>query len=411
MNFNKNLNKFTDQIAVIGGGRWSRVLLQVLCEIVPCSVKISSHSRHNLKGMTKWSNKNGYSDRIKIFKNYPKITLGKSCAIIVANATKDHEKVVKWAISKNLPVLVEKPITLNYNTTKNLINLAITKKTYLGVSHVFLFAKYINCFSKIVTKLNHVKDIKVKWIDPLIENRHGEIKKYDPAVPIFIDWLPHIISILDLFFPKSTHIVQNIELNKGGSRIKIYMLLRNTNCEISLIRNGSKRKRSFEIKTDKENLTLDFTNEPGKITSNNKLYNIDFPQKNEVKPLSGMLLAFLNGAAGGLKDIRLDVSKGLNSMKIIDEISYIYEKEMFLWLNKKFSKLEDDIDSDTQYALIEIIYKFEHDTTIPINQRIEYVYKNIKKFCETMFVYENKEITLKLIRLIVSRGKKESFLL
>ena len=180
-----------------------------------------------------------------------------------------------------------------------------------------------------------------------------------------------------IFFPRSNHI-KKISDFKGGSRVKIYTLLKNTNCEISLVRNGSKRKRSFEIKTDEKNLTLDFTNEPGKILSDNKLYNINFSQEKELKPLSGMLLAFLNGAAGGLKDVRLDVNKGLNSMKIIDQISYFYEKKMLLWLNRKFAKLEADIDFDTQYALIEIINKFEHDT-YSINQRIEYVYKHIKK--------------------------------
>ena len=92
-----------------------------------------------------------------------------------------------------------------------------------------------------------------------------------------------------------------------------------------------------------------------------------------------MLLAFLNGAAGGLKDVRLDVNKGLNSMKIIDQISYFYEKKMLLWLNRKFAKLEADIDFDTQYALIEIINKFEHDTTIPINQRIGVCIQTYKK--------------------------------
>ena len=263
MKSKKSFNKFTDRIAVIGGGRWSRVLLQVLYEIVPSSVEISSHSKHNVIGMKKWAHKNGLINRIKIFKNYPKISQGKSCAIIVANATQDHEKVVKWALSNYLPVLVEKPITLNYDTTKSLINLARMSKTYLGVSHVFLFAKHIDVFSNLVVKLNDIRDIKVNWIDPLYEKRHGEIKKYDPAVPIYVDWLPHIISILDFFFPRSNHIIKNIRLYKGGSRVKIYTLLKNTNCEISLVRNGSKRKRSFEIKTD-EKINLDFINEPGK---------------------------------------------------------------------------------------------------------------------------------------------------
>ena len=409
MESKNKINKFTDQIAVIGGGRWSRVLLQVLCKIVPSSVEISSHSKHNVSGMIKWSHNYGFNNRIKFFKNYPKVFLGKSCAIIVANAARDHEKVVKWAVSKYLPVLVEKPIALNYTSALYLANLAKVNKTYLAVSHVFLFAKYINDFSKITTNLKHINNIKIKWIDPKIENRYGEVKKYDPAVPIFVDWLPHIISILQCFLPHSSHIIKNLKLYKGGSRVKIYILLGNVNCEIDLVRNSSERKRSFEVKTNKENFTLDFANEPGKIISDKGTYNINIAWENKPKPLSAMLLAFLTGAAGEVKDIRLDLQTGLSTMKIIDEISSSYTNELLLWLNNKFLKLKNVVDSDLHYAFSEIIYKYDPNSTIPINQRIEYLYKNIKKDYGTSLYFENKKNSLELIRLIILRGKTKSY--
>ena len=122
-----------------------------------------------------------------------------------------------------------------------------------------------------------------------------------------------------------------------------------------------------------------------------------------------MLLAFLTGAAGEVKDIRLDLQTGLSTMKIIDEISSSYTNELLLWLNNKFLKLKNVVDSDLHYAFSEIIYKYDPNSTIPINQRIEYLYKNIKKDYGTSLYFENKKNFLELIRLIILRGKTKSY--
>ena len=53
--------------------------------------------------------------------------------------------------------------------------------------------------------------------------------------------------------------------------------------------------------------------------------------------------------------------------------------------------MKNVVDSDLHYALSEILYKYDPNSTIPINQRIEYLYKNIKKDCKTSLYFENKE--------------------
>ena len=72
-------------------------------------------------------------------------------AIIVVNAASDHEESVEWALGQGCPVLVEKPFCLNFFAAQRLANLALTKNRYLATAHVFLFASYVETFSKLVS--------------------------------------------------------------------------------------------------------------------------------------------------------------------------------------------------------------------------------------------------------------------
>ena len=138
----KNHSTYPDHVAVIGGGRWARVLLEVLSGIVPPFVQISVHSPRNSQSMLTWASARGLGERIQVSSIYPEVTAGESCAVIVANAARDHEKAIEWALSRCLPVLVEKPITLSFAATQRLSELAISQKTYLAAAHVFHFARF-----------------------------------------------------------------------------------------------------------------------------------------------------------------------------------------------------------------------------------------------------------------------------
>ena len=88
-----------DSVAVIGGGRWARVLAEVLCNLVPPSSSISVHSRHNAGSMSNWISERGLGDRIHVSSQWPQFDLAVSHAVVVANAARDHEEAIEWALS------------------------------------------------------------------------------------------------------------------------------------------------------------------------------------------------------------------------------------------------------------------------------------------------------------------------
>ena len=402
----EELDPCPDNIAVIGGGRWARVLTEVLCGLVPPCVRIFVHTPHNAVGMSEWASERGFGQRIQVSSDFPKHLSGKSNVVIVANAARDHEKVIEWALAEGVPVLVEKPLTLNFAASQRLADLARYQKTYFAAAHVFLFASYVETFSKLIADENSIQLIRVHWMDPQSESRHGEVKNYDPGLTVYADWLPHVISILGTLTVGQALICKKLEFLRGGAHLKIDLQLGDIPCEIELVRNGNCRQRIIEVTTQQQKILLDFASEPGTVVSDSKVLCGDMDWDVKPKPVSRMLGAFLQGAAGGVRDERLDIEIGLRASRAIDQVSSLYHSALFPWLSEKLIMIQDDGDSDLRYALTEILYVEDPYSSVPIGQRIDYVCRHIKEYASsslnTNLLFDHP---VELIRMILKQGK------
>ena len=408
--YNKNLNACPDNVAVMGGGRWARVLVEVLCGLVPPSVGISVHSPRNAGAMSVWVSERGLEQRIRVSSGWPNFSSGASNAMIVANAACDHEKAIEYALAKGVPVLVEKPLTLNFAASRRLADLACSQNTYFAAAHVFLFARYVEAFSKIITDENSIQFIRVHWMDPLSENRHGEAKSYDPGLSIYADWLPHIISTLGTLTSSQTQICEKLEFLRGGAHLKIDLQLGDIPCVVELVRNGNCRQRIIEVTTQQKKITLDFAREPGTIVSAASVICGDSDWDIKPKPVAKMLEAFLQGAAGGIQDARLDIAIGLRSSQVIDQTFPLYRAALFPWLSKQILMLKDGDDSDFRYALSEIIYVEDPHSSVLIGQRIDYACRRIKELAISSLNAELFDCPVEVIQRILKQGKITSYL-
>lgn len=406
----ENHRIWPEHVAVIGGGRWARVLLEVLCGLVSPSVRISAHSPHNAQAMFAWASARGLERRIQACPDYPQVTTVKSVAVIVANAARDHEKAIEWALSRRLPVLVEKPVTLSSAATQRMADLAISQKTYLASAHVFLFARYVTAFSKLLNGADGIQAIRVLWMDPRAESRYGEAKSYDPGLTIYADLLPHVLSILGALSPNSIQLGRRLEALRGGAHLKMDVRLGDIPCEIELVRNGASRQRLIEAVTRNGLTSLDFAKEPGTIISAASARCGDPAWDVEPRPAATMLRTFLRGAAAGIYDERLDIGTGLHASRIIDQLSPAYHTAVSAWLRKKYSSPEEEDDVDLRYALSEIIYVEEPLSSVPAEQRVEYVYRHLKEALISPLRPEYESRPVELIRHILKQGKLVSYL-
>ena len=371
---------WTEYIVVIGGGRWARVLLEIISSLTPVSVKISVHSPKNYTAMAEWTLSCGLDNRIEVFPHYPNTITEKICVVIVANSANDHEKAIEWALLNHLPVLVEKPVTKSFLASQRVVNLAKIQKTYLATAHVFLFASYIEKFSKLVSNEKNISSVRVVWTDMQSEWRYGEKKIYDPGLPIFADCLPHILSILGSFIPSPAKVSENILCLNGGAHLKLILVLGLIPCEIEMARNHNSRQRIIEVNTGKRKLTLDFSFEPAVICSDiTKVDEDNIGWSYKPKPVANMLLAFFQAVAGIYFDSRLDHLIGLRANQVIDEVTIIYRDALSQLLNDELEKGSNEISSDLLYIFTEILHINDPDSVVPLEQRINYLYRTLKE--------------------------------
>ena len=100
----KNTTNWPEQVAIIGGGRWARVLTTAIDIVAPEFVSLSIHTPNNIAQMTIWAKNNNLRHRVKIFDGYPELNEKLICPVIIANAARNHEKAIEWALSRRMPV-------------------------------------------------------------------------------------------------------------------------------------------------------------------------------------------------------------------------------------------------------------------------------------------------------------------
>jgi hypothetical protein len=302
-------------IVIAGGGRWARVFITEIDGLLPPDCQVVVFTPRNIQGMQDWVGEREWQQNYIIIEDRPQ--LGRSSVLIVANATHDHSEVVKYGLQAGATVLVEKPAAMNLEEFAEYELLEQQHGGRLLTAHVFLFARYIGRFKESLELMNGVKELSFTWRDPINEIRHGERKSYDPLTPIYLDVLPHVVSILDFLFPDNAIEYHQIENIADG------VALLNLNCgpvvvRLVLERDVSKRVRLIEAK-DREGkgIMLDFTNGAGRIYDGLAWDVADKLWDKGLRPVASMLETLVSSLRTGRFDARLEWKVARHTLELI----------------------------------------------------------------------------------------------
>ncbi|HIF61329.1 MAG TPA: hypothetical protein EYQ26_17915 [Rhodospirillales bacterium] len=94
---------------------------------------------------------------------------------------------------------------------------------------------------------------------------------------------------------------------------------------------------------------------------------------------------------------------------MIDQITPLYRAALLPWLINEFVNYQDCIRSDLRYALVEILQMNDSNSMVPMEQRIDYLYRNLKE----LILESNDEAKKRIddaIGLIIKQGKNTSYL-
>jgi len=272
---------------------------------------------------------------------------------------------------------VEKPFTLTSAETQRLMTQAAGLGTHLAASHVFLFARYLEHFCALIAA-ERVNQITFFWADPRAEIRHGERKSFDPSLPIHLDVLPHISSILGALLPAMPQSCTALSATHGGAELNLSLRIGAISCSVRLARNADQRERRIEVSTDRRHYTLDFTTIPEVSTSDGSIINPDPDWGIKAGPLATMLKAYLRGAATGASDPRLSPARALQGNQLADQADPHYRQAMDEWLAEALPKTTTDAEAPIRYALRERFYAGRYADAAAIEARVTTVIQSLR---------------------------------
>jgi len=334
-------------VALVGGGRWARVIAGVLLEIPNVAIRV--HTTSNAHGMQEWARERA-ADRIEISSAWPDAAALPPAAVIVANASHDHAGAAAAALREGLPTLVEKPLALSEAGAADLIDLAHRHAALLAISRVPLFARYLERFAHEAARRPRAQAAQIIWEDPRAEQRYGEAKRYDPRLPVLTDALPHVLAILRTLCGGGLACL-GLAMTQGGMRTSLQLACGGMPCSVVLARNSDTRRRTIQLQTSPEPLRLDFSQEPGRLTFDGREHDGDPEWNFAPRPLARMLRTFLGCAASGTADERLDAQSAIEECRIADTAVALYCSRQLEWLA---GRLGAPLDYEICYALSEI---------------------------------------------------------
>jgi predicted dehydrogenase len=273
-------------------------------------------------------------------------------AVIVANAARDHARAVEWALDARLPTLVEKPFTDSADDTARLVARARRDGTPLCAAHVMMFAGYLESLARRVSA--RVPDaLRIEWRDPREEVRHGERKRFDASVPVYLDCLPHVVSVLSLLWPRATLRGELLDVERGGARVRLQLRVDAAVCEVTLERNAAERARRITLEGTPA-VDLDFTREPGELRLDGIAVGADPDWSSRPRPMTAMVAAFIAVVAGATPDPRLDADIAVHAGQLIDWAAPLYNSRRLSWLEEALVSRPDS-DDESRYALAELL--------------------------------------------------------
>lgn len=324
----------TNTILFFGGGRWARILILACINLKKENWKIVVYTPRNLLGMQSWIDQNDLSEKVEVISDLTCIKNQIQAAIVV-NAVKDHVSSINWALDQGIALMVEKPMALNSVDLLFLLNKAKQKNVALVPAHIFLFCDYLYQFKEILVSEDEIETISIDWVDPKNEVRYGEGKTYDASLYVIADWLPHIMSILSMVIPTSILDTKfkELELQHGGSDVKLDLSSGSITIQISMIREGAARLRMLRV-TSKSGKTfsINFTKEPGYIYIDGECMEYETSWSEVYRPTTKMVHSFINFVESGKEDEVLKVDIALKTCQLLDEIYPIYSVERRKWL-------------------------------------------------------------------------------
>ncbi|HHT22221.1 MAG TPA: Gfo/Idh/MocA family oxidoreductase [Bacteroidales bacterium] len=182
------------KICVIGGGRWGQNHIRTLFELGNLGGIVESNPKRLEDLLSKYPVE-GFTDLDKALeKDFDGFTVAAPAPL--------HYEIAKKILEKGKSVLVEKPMTLSTETSKELVELAKKNNAQLMVGHVLLFHPAIIKIKELIDS-GKIGDLYYLYSTRL---NLGTVRTEEN---VFWSFAPHDISVLDYFVGHASESIES----------------------------------------------------------------------------------------------------------------------------------------------------------------------------------------------------------
>lgn len=284
------------RIAILGGGRWARVLVQVLGQII-------QHPGPWYRSEIIWATDGGRAAAEQLVRSQgwsnirvvPRQALptDELDAAVVASTPTRHVSDCLALLHRSVPTLCEKPIALTAADALQLLRLAEEPQCPLGIDLTFAYADYLTNFADRTSEVD-LRHVEIHWHDPWSEERHGERKHPDIYTDYVSDMFPHCWTILRTIRPDAVlGPVRDVAYSPHEVVLEMDAEFASAaSVTLSLSRRAAARRRRVSI--NRGRFLLDFSSEPGWTQEGGVRWENHWGSD---RPLTKSLLDFLRVAA------------------------------------------------------------------------------------------------------------------
>ena len=362
---------------LLGSGRWAKIIAAQLPRAFGRNTAINVVTSRDSKDVAEdFSN---FGVRLAtIADDLPTDLMSDINFSIVCGSTNSNINSVSKSISSGLNFYVEKPFSLNATDVQFLVNKANAHELNTYPSNVFYFQNniYNLVFAHEKTQGRCFYDyIKFTWTDKREVDAYSGSLKYNPALTVFEDVLPHLLPIACKFIDVSSLDLYAVNVDRWGQAVQLNFRAKNSEIDINIERNGEKRRRLLHLTKDGKTLHYDFSTHEGSVDYV-KQY-MPHGQGRSLGPLSLSLFDF----------VRSSKSKKIspfNNLKYTNLTLELFPKinEQYIGQLKKLSAGFDRSNTDAihcpDYLLNEITARLS-DTAIDCNYTDRNIMNEVKQ--------------------------------
>jgi predicted dehydrogenase len=202
------------KVAIVGLGYWGQNLIRNFSSLDGCSVAYACDVRaESLSSLSK------KFPSVKCTSSYNEVLNDKSVdAVVIATPVFSHFELARMALLAQKHVLVEKPLSSNYQQASELFELSQRSNRILMVDHTFLYTSAVQKMKKLLVEGTIGK---VKYFDSTRIN----LGLFQPDINVLWDLAPHDISILNYLIDEEPYSVNatGVSHTKNGIENIAYM--------------------------------------------------------------------------------------------------------------------------------------------------------------------------------------------